>query len=517
MWGERVFAPLVFGTEPEFGIHADFDLVELSRETSAWLEQFALELVEIGYSIVGCSTSCGGLVPAVAILNAVKKIDPSIVTVLGGPACDGDMALGVRSLNTGIDVVFSGEGEITFPGVAESAMSGNGTWEPLVWGVEVKDLNALPLPDFSDYLEQKECLYPPDTGGKETGMLPYETSRGCWYGNCSFCGLNGGTNHYRAKSPDTVLDQLRAIDRKYDVSYVVMSDTIMPPTFFNSLLPKLADVPLSYEIFYEINANLSLSELVALKKAGITHLQPGIESLSSSLLKRMEKPVSVQGNIALMRYARMLGVNLRWMLMYGLPGDTVEEYEEQMEVIRLIPHLQPPTAVVPMKLCRNSKYQRMPERYGIENLRAADYYRDVLPPEADIHNTAYYLNGDFASGALRDEGLVDRLTRSVEEWRDVWSSYNRLPLDFLLPSLHVSPGKNGGYVLNDSRRGADASQRMELDEETAELLLVARPLAQVVGPERFLKAGLAIVSDSVFIPLATAEPELLLQFEGRET
>ena len=58
-----------------------------------------------------------------------------------------------------------------------------------------------------------------------------------------------------------------------------------------------------------------------LKRAGISFIQPGIEALSSSLLKLMRKGVSAHQNLALLRYARCAGVHLVWNLLCGFPGD----------------------------------------------------------------------------------------------------------------------------------------------------------------------------------------------------
>ena len=56
---------------------------------------------------------------------------------------------------------------------------------------------------------------------------------------------------------------------------------------------------------------------------------------------------------------------------------------------------------------------------------------------------------------------------------------------------------------------------MEIDRDQASLLLVARPLEAVSSDDvsRAVDAGLGVVKESWFIPLATAEPALLQKFE----
>ncbi len=66
-----------------------------------------------------------------------------------------------------------------------------------------------PTPDFDEFFERSERsgVAGPDAALRDT-PLPFESSRGCWWGekqHCTFCGLNGGTMKHRAKSPERVL------------------------------------------------------------------------------------------------------------------------------------------------------------------------------------------------------------------------------------------------------------------------------------------------------------------------
>ena len=83
-----------------------------------------------------------------------------------------------------------------------------------------------------------------------------------------------------------------------------MTDSIMPYTYFKTLLPRLAGQFPGSQIFYEQRANLSLPQILALRRAGITSIQPGIESLSSRLLSLINKGVQARQNLMLLRYAR---------------------------------------------------------------------------------------------------------------------------------------------------------------------------------------------------------------------
>ena len=104
----------------------------------------------------------------------------------------------------------------------------------------------------------------------------------------------------------------------------------MPRSYFKTLLPRLATELPGIQVFYEEKSNLTLDQVEALRKAGVCDIQPGIEALSSALLTRMDKGVTARQNIALMRYARAVGLTLTWNLLYAFPGDHVEDYEETL-------------------------------------------------------------------------------------------------------------------------------------------------------------------------------------------
>ena len=106
--------------------------------------------------------------------------------------------------------------------------------------------------------------------------------------------------------------------------------------FLEHLQIRLPDELPEVTVFYEVKANLSLPQVLALKRAGITSIQPGIESLSSRLLTLMKKGVQARQNLMLLRYARAAGLHLTWNLLWGFPGDDVEAYEETLAILPLI-------------------------------------------------------------------------------------------------------------------------------------------------------------------------------------
>jgi ribosomal peptide maturation radical SAM protein 1 len=488
---------------------------DLEKNITDWIQELSRQIAAMGFSIVGTSSTFGGLVPAVALLNTVKKENPGITTVLGGALCDGEMSQGIESLNAGIDYIFSGEGDISFPKLAKRILSNDAPPEKIIFGEKVADLNTLPLPVFSDYFDQISYLSEDHLPDKGPRTIVYETSRGCWIGKCTFCGLTGKRNHYRFKKHEKVFEDLNVLMKRDRMDIVFMTDCIMPLHYLNTLLPEMAGQFPGIEIKYEMKANLSLTEMLKLKDAGISEIQPGIESLSPTLLKRMRKPFSVRGNLETLRYARSVGIDLKWLLLFGFPGDEIREYEEMVQLLPLLHHLPPPYGLWPLRLCRFSKYHSFPDEFQITDMQPAEVHQDLYPPHADLDKLAFYFTGKFSAESHENPGVIIRLWKEYQAWANSWAPYEVLNLEFLRPQLHLTRSTKDTYILNDSRGLPGGEKRQEISPELASTLMISCPLKDVSQNDLdFMReGGYGVVVDSWLVSLVTAEPSLIKEFE----
>ena len=190
-------------------------------------------------------------------------------------------------------------------------------------------MDALPTPDFREYYEQLRLIWDLDwVTGTKTVEMPVESSRGCWWGekhHCTFCGLNGSTMGFRQKSPEKVVAELLTQLQLHPNNKVRFVDNIMPLSYYETLLPKLAEIGTELDIFYEQKANVTFAKMKLLRAAGV-RIQPEIKSLSTALLQRMRKGVSATQNIMLLRFCLTFGVAVAWNLLHDFPGDHEEEF-----------------------------------------------------------------------------------------------------------------------------------------------------------------------------------------------
>src|SRR5258708_16826310 len=170
------------------------------------------------------------------------------------------MGEGNGKVQARIDFIFWGEREITFPQFLEDYLQ-NGTLPPtrIIRGQPCMDMDSLPTPEFDEYFEQLGLFLPNSkTTTAHEAWLPYETSRGCWWGqkqHCTFCGINGETMSFRERDSSRAMADIQSMSGKYPSKRIFMVDNIMPYSYFQTLLPRLSESRSNLQSFYEQKAN----------------------------------------------------------------------------------------------------------------------------------------------------------------------------------------------------------------------------------------------------------------------
>jgi ribosomal peptide maturation radical SAM protein 1 len=519
--GERIFAPAKFGGPPESTTGDDLDRVGqilreicgddrhdplgwLQRQATAWADSWAEMLSTTSCPIIGFTTVFEQTLAALAIADRLKRLAPDKLILLGGANVDGEMADGIATIAGSVDHIFSGESEGSFSKFLHDHLSGRpALGRKIIRGHPIDNLQDMAPPDYSDYFDQLAMTVDSGQGSPvlppHDVWLPYESSRGCWWGekhHCTFCGLNAEGIGFRAKHPTTVLHDITAMSRRYGRTRIMMTDNIMPYQYFASLVPALASVEPALSIFYEQKANLSYQKMAMLADGGITSIQPGIESLSNGLLRHMRKGVSVRGNIDCLRFARSLGVNVAWNMLVDFPHDDPAWYESTLALVPLLHHLQPPSGCSPLSIDRFSPYFDDAAAFGIAHLAPIPAYHAIYGPGEHVERLAYHFHGEYPSTPRSHPQLMTDLETAVKAWRDLWHGDRQLPI------LHVFGLDEDRFLMVDTRPAAVVEAQL-LDREHAAFCLTGR--AESIEIRQWgLDCGYVADVDGALLPLAVA-------------
>jgi ribosomal peptide maturation radical SAM protein 1 len=221
------------------------------------------------------------------------------------------------------------------------------------------------------------------------------------------------------------LHEIIAQAERYGVHHLRAADNILDVDYFRSVLPRLAEWNAAREeeqrlsIFYEIKSNVRKEQMRIMRDAGIAEVQPGIESFSDGILKRMDKGSTGIQQIQFVKWATELGIDVTYGIIHSNPGDTPADYDEMAEAVPFIAHLLPPAYIVPMVLERFSPYFNQPSLHGIENVRPGPSYAVAFPgPAIDRARLAYMFSYHHAmqhDAAL--QASMQRCLDAMRQWR----------------------------------------------------------------------------------------------------
>ncbi len=436
------------------------ELLPLREKLAAFLDTLIERYSLDQYSLVGFTTMFDQLAASIAMARRLKVRSQQLITVVGGPAVELSAGAVVARRISAFDFVFSGPALKSFPAFVGSLLRGDlegchgirGVYSSRnvdrlggTFGGEENIDAWLPL-DYDDFLASLRAKCP--------GVSPelfFETSRGCWWGeksHCTFCGLNGTTINFRQMAPERAIAQFEYLFSRYpDVLRFFCVDNILDKSYYTTVLPFVRP-PKGVSVFYEMKVETDYERLQALSTAGITRVQPGIEALSTSVLKLMGKGTTAFKNIDFLKKAKEIGLDVDWNLLLGFPNEDPSVYEKYLRDIPMLVHLQPPEAAFPVRFDRYSPYHQRPDDFRLD-LRPIDFYEFIFPfSESERMEFAYFFSDhNFQNGYMFN---LARWQRHVETAVDYWISRWTQSDSGLAPALELSA--EADQVL-DSRTG----------------------------------------------------------------
>ena len=427
------------------------------------VEAIVQRIIYMGARIVAASSVYSQQNASLAVLKHVKAMDPSIITILGGYNVSGEMGLSILRNFPSVDYVSFGEGDETIAELCENLLYRKE--KQLTYGIVgrestlpdtapyrmTKNLDNVKVPQYRDFFEEiqreKAEFYGDSvvdysyTYGKSVFL---EGSRGCWWGAkhpCSFCSMNGLNNAYREKTPEKLYSEIREMTRLYPEITIQLSDNVLSRKMIRRLPELIAQGQESCSLTAEIKTNLEPDEVRVLAQAGMSKVQPGIESLNDHLLHLMNKGSSSVQNIALLKYCRTFSVDPYWSILTRVPGEQREDYEQMLEIIPLITHLNPPMRAAPIVFERFSSYGDHPEEYGLK-LEPDPLYYCCFKGHTDIIDNigVYYIltGGSFVDTIRQNSDLYRRIHEAVLKWQEQFYSENPPALTMTESLLGIS-------------------------------------------------------------------------------
>lgn len=305
--------------------------------------------------VVGIYAATPMINRALEIAGLAKKVNPGILTVIGGPhpSCTEGETLSCPD----IDVVVVGEGEESFPQIVSRFLEGNKDFSDIRGCAfkknnreitinprrdAISNLDSLPFPAL-DMMPVELYFKKGNNFGvlqKNSRSLPIIASRGC-PSNCTFCQRFLGRK-LRVRSAENIVEELSLLKKKFHVSEFNFLDDNF--TVYKKRVIELC------ELIHKKGLNITfrfpngvredfLDEdiLRALKSVNCYHLDFGIESGSQRVLDLMKKGKKVEEIADKVYLCKTNGFKLSAGFLFGTPGETLKEMEETIKFAVSLP------------------------------------------------------------------------------------------------------------------------------------------------------------------------------------
>jgi hypothetical protein len=276
----------------------------------------------------------------------------------------------------------------------------------IVAGGAVEDLRALPAPDF-DGLPLDRYLSPALT-------LPYDPTRGCYWGRCAFChyGLaQAGTARYREREVSVVVDHLRALSSRYRARHFYLSQDSIAPTTLVKIADALAVSGLDLRWGTDVRPERSLtaSRALALRKGGAVACALGVESGNRRVLAKIDKGVTVPVVSEVVQHLARAGVAVEAMCFTDFPTETGDEAMDTLRFLRQHRDSIAGFIVGEFGLTHGSRVAKEASAFGV---------RELWQVDGDSLGLALFFEPDACWKSDADRAVIDReLARLARGWR----------------------------------------------------------------------------------------------------
>ena len=284
------------------------------------------------------------------LIKVIKNIKPEIKIIVGGPHCS---LYPEKSLKeTQADISLQGEGEFIIKEITK-ALKGKISFSeiPGVWYQKngkthqgkpfelIKDLDTVSFPArnlLKKYVYGKE-YYPKMKAGEFTTIV---ASRGCPF-NCKFCSRNViGMKTYRYRSAKNILDELKEIQKQGYKVVAFEDDSCLANKkqaieLFEGIIKEKINLKF---IATAIRVDTVDEKLFGLmKKAGVTHLQFGLESGNQDVLEFYNKKIDLEKIRYALDLSNKMGFFTIGTFMLGAPFETKKHFEKTIKFAKSLP------------------------------------------------------------------------------------------------------------------------------------------------------------------------------------
>jgi len=284
--------------------------------------------------VIGFSCYIWNIEETIKVVNLLKKVDPSLVIVLGGPEVTYDTREWMERIPE-VDFIVMGEGEQTFKQLLNEIQKNHNYNK--VPGIAFRDNQQVVITPQMNKLDLKELpspyRFPEDIAHLGKRVTYIETSRGCPF-SCQFClsSIEVGVRYFdREKIKDDIrylmangAKTIKFVDRTFNISR----------SYAMEMFRFLIDEHLPGTVFqFEITADIMRPEVIEFLNqeapAGLFRFEIGVQStndFTNELVMRKQNFSKLTRTVSMVKEGRKIDQHLD--LIAGLPEEDYHSFRK---------------------------------------------------------------------------------------------------------------------------------------------------------------------------------------------
>ncbi len=326
--GLGIIAAVIEGLGYDVKILDCFGLELSEEEVAKELEKHEPRMVLLGSSTANFRI-------ALSVLKKAKQLNPSVITVIGGPHVTVNPASAFEERGI-VDYVVINEAEETIVELLDYVYKVNDVplgrikgimyrdGDSLVRTAErgvVKNLDALPMPAYHLFPMERYHSYGwLNLGRKFTTMI---TSRGCPF-KCSFCQSSLQAKYWRQRSADKVFEEIKLLYDMYGIRHLYFQDDEFAVNHKRVIdicnRIKESKMNLVWECLSRVN-HVDDELLAAMAGAGCKSILFGVETGYDEGFRKINKPITCDMAVNAVRMAQKHGLMVKATYIMGFPWE----------------------------------------------------------------------------------------------------------------------------------------------------------------------------------------------------
>ncbi|PKQ19520.1 MAG: B12-binding domain-containing radical SAM protein [Actinobacteria bacterium HGW-Actinobacteria-6] len=369
-------------------MNKDFSFDDVRAE----IERVAPDYVmTMDYLPVSGAVSTASVPAALKTLSLAKLVDPSIITLIGGPHPTFLYDEILSDDTCDADYVLRGEAEETLRELLSAIPAGQAA---NVAGIAFRDGERIVATEVRPHIKDLDTLtaawhlldwddyhYNIDPWGRMASIL---TTRGCMMG-CSFCSHRAfWRSDWRSRDPRRVIDEMRLLVEEHKVEFITFIDPY--PTFdrdrWELQLDLIIEANLPVKLLMETRVEDIIRDEKILHKyheAGVIHVYVGVESGSDAMLESLNKGTDSDMNKRALDLLREHDIMSEASFMVGFPDETWESIDKTIvEAVRLNPDIAVFPVITPMPF--TPLHEEMKDRIRVTDYSKYNLMTPIVEP-----------------------------------------------------------------------------------------------------------------------------------------